>query len=127
MPDSHTTAPLRALFIEDNADLRDIIGMLLEEEGLQVHTCASAEEAELAFAPDRFDLVITDVSLPGISGTELARRLLQRAPAIWIVFSSGYAFDRGLESWGPRVRSLSKPFEVEALQTLLDEIRASRP
>lgn len=123
LPDPTT---LHTLFVEDNEYLRDIIGELLQEEGLDVTPCASAEEAELVFTEQPFRLVITDVSLPKMSGTELAKRLLAIAPDTWIVFSSGYALDSGLALFGPNVRSLPKPFEVEALQALLLEIRNSQ-
>lgn len=119
-------AALRTLFVEDNEYLREIIGELLQEEGLAVTACADAEEAEAAFLRMPYDLVITDVSLPRMSGTELARRLLGAAPSTWVVFSSGYALDKGLHQFGPNVRSLPKPFEVEALQALLLEIRRSQ-
>lgn len=117
------TTVLRTLFVEDNEYLRDIIGELLQEEGLSVTTCADAEEAEAEFFRAPYDLVITDVSLPRMSGTDLAKRVLGAAPATWVVFSSGYALDKGLHQFGPNVRSLPKPFEVEALQALLLEIR----
>lgn len=116
--------PLRVLFVEDNEYLREVIAELLEEEALEVVSCASAESALDAFAAGRFDLVITDVSLPGMSGTELARRLRTMAPELWIVFSSGYPLDQGLAQFGARVRSLPKPFEIEALQGLLAHIRS---
>ena len=125
LPDTATT--LRTLFVEDNDYLREIIGELLQEEGLAVTACASAEQAEVEFLREPYPLVITDVSLPKMSGTDLAKRLLGAAPSTWIVFSSGYALDRGLSNFGPNVRSLPKPFEVEALQALLLEIRASQP
>ncbi len=119
-------APIRTLFVEDNEYLREIIGELLQEEGLAVTACADAEEAEAEFLRTPYDLVITDVSLPRMSGTELAKRLLGAAPSTWVVFSSGYALDKGLQQFGPNVRSLPKPFEVEALQALLLEIRRSQ-
>lgn len=114
---------LRALFIEDNAELREQIGYLLEELGLAVHACASAEEALAVYAPQQFDFVMTDVSLPKMSGVELARAILQRAPDTWLVFSSGYSMGADLSSFGPNVRALLKPFEVPDLEQLLDEIR----
>ncbi len=116
---------MRVLFVEDNDEVRSLIGELLEEEGLEVLACASAEAAEIEFDRGRFDVVLTDVSLPSMSGTELARRLLQKRPGLWMVFSSGYPMHDGLASWGPRVRSLLKPFELEELQVLMEEIRAS--
>ena len=112
---------MRVLFVEDHAEVRALIGELLEEEGLTVVACDSAEAAEAEFAKGGFDLVLTDISLPAMSGTELARRLLARQPDLWLVFLSGYPMS-GLASWGPRVRSMLKPFDPEELQALLAQI-----
>lgn len=120
-----TSQPLlRTLFVEDNADLREQIGCLLSDEGLAVVSCASAEEALRLYAPDRFDLVVTDVSLPHMSGVQLARAILRQAPRAWVVFASGYPMGADLSSFGPHVRGLLKPFELHELQALTDEVRA---
>jgi PAS domain S-box-containing protein len=121
-----TTAGLRTLFVEDNPDLREQIAWLLEELGLQLQTCATAEEALAACAAQSFDLIITDVSLPGMSGVDLARTLLQQRPDAWVVFSSGYAMGSDLGSLGPNVRALLKPFELSDVERLLDEVRQYR-
>lgn len=115
--------PLRTLFVEDNEELREQISCLLEEEGLELVSCATAEEAIAAYEPERFDLVLTDVSLPGMSGVDLARTLLKRAPQAWVVFSSGYPMGSDLGHFGPNVRALLKPFELSDLQALAGEIR----
>lgn len=127
-PQRHTAAtagepaPLRALFVEDNADLREQIAWLLEELGLSLLTCATAEEALAAYAAEHFDLLITDVSLPGMSGVELARAVLARRPDAWVVFSSGYAMG-DLSGFGPHVRALLKPFELADIERLVAELR----
>lgn len=118
---------LRTLFVEDNAELREQIAWLLEEEGLLLESCATAEEALALYEPARFDLVVTDVSLPAMSGVDLARAILSRDPQAWVVFSSGYAMGDDLGSFGPNVRALLKPFEIADLQRLTAEIRARRP
>lgn len=115
---------MRVLFVEDNPDVREMIRWLLEEEGLQVVACDSGEAAEAEFAKGGFDLVFTDVSLPGMSGTELAKRLLARQPGLWLIFASGYPMDFKLASWGPNVRALLKPFESEDLHRVVEEVRA---
>lgn len=115
--------PLRALFVEDNPDLREQIAWLLEELGLQLQTCETAEEALAAYEPGRFDLVFTDVSLPAMSGVNLARAILARVPDEWVVFSSGYAMGDDLGSFGPNVRALLKPFDLTDIERLTDEIR----
>lgn len=124
MPDASDPArALRVLFVEDNDYLREVIGMLLEEENVELVACGSAEEAQTELARGSFDLILTDVNLPRLSGTELAKQVLAVRPDAWIVFSSGYVLDHGLSRLGPNVRSLTKPFEVDALQALLAEIR----
>jgi len=115
---------LRVLFVEDNADLREQIGWMLQEEMIDPVICASGEEAEVEFAKGGFDAVMTDISLPNMTGIELARRVLAQAPQAWVIFSTGYALEEGLREFGPNVRSLLKPFEMEELRRLLDEVRA---
>ena len=115
---------MRILYVEDNPELRDTIAMLMEGEGRAVTTCATAEEALAHDARQPFDLVVTDVSLPGMSGTDLCRRLLAADPQRWVVLCSGYQFDQGLDALGPHVRALLKPFELEELETLLDSVQA---
>ena len=69
-----------------------------------------------------FDVLVTDVSLPGMSGTDLARHVLAKDPERWVVLCSGYHFGAALASLGPHVRALVKPFELEDLDALLAEI-----
>lgn len=87
--------------------------------------CASAEAAQTAFAAGRSDILVTDVSLQTMRGTELATRLQRGRPDLWVVFCSGFSMQDGLKAWGPRARSLMKPFEADELHTLMTEIRAS--
>jgi CheY-like chemotaxis protein len=118
---------MRILYVEDNPELRETIGMLMEADGQTVTSCATAEEA-LALDADRpFDVLVSDVSLPGMSGTDLARQLLAADPQRWVVLCTGYDLGEYPTGWGPNVRTLTKPFELEELDTLLASIRASVP
>lgn len=117
--------PISVLYVEDNDDLRDTIGMLLESDDREIVLRSSGEDALAALAEREFDVLVTDVSLPGMSGTELARRALASDPHRWVVLCSGYEFRQGLEQLGPNVRSLPKPFELEDLETLMSGITAS--
>jgi signal transduction histidine kinase/DNA-binding response OmpR family regulator len=124
-PAQSTSVPrLRALFVEDNSDLQEQIGWMLEDEGLDLVTCASGEAAELEFRKGGFDVVVTDISLPNMSGIEFAQRALALAPQTWIIFSTGYPFIDRLSDIGPHVRSLLKPFDAAELHQLIDEVRA---
>lgn len=114
---------MRILYVEDNADLRETIGMLMEGEGRSVTSCATAEQALELDAALPFDVVVSDVSLPGLSGTDLARQLLAEDAQRWIVLCSGYDLGPYPATWGPQVRTLLKPFEIEDLEKLLDSIQ----
>jgi DNA-binding response OmpR family regulator len=115
--------PMRVLFVEDNPDVREAVAVLLQEQALDVMTCDSGESAEAAFSVGCFDLLLTDVSLPAMSGVELARRLLRQRPGLWVVFLSGHAMEAHLEALGSQVKCLRKPFHPDALHALIDELR----
>ncbi len=121
---------MRILYVEDHREVRETIALLMEAEGRTVVQCESAEQAleHDALAQARqapFDVVVTDVSLPGMSGTDLAHALLAKNRQRWIVLCSGYELGSYARAWGPHVRTLLKPFEVEALDDLLVEVAAS--
>ncbi len=114
------------LYVEDNEDLRDSIAMVLQEEpGYALTVCATGEEGLAHLAHNDCDILITDVGLPGLSGVDLARQLLARKPAQWVLLCSGYDMGGELAALGPNVRSLTKPFELEELEGLLQAISAS--
>ena len=116
---------MRILYVEDHPELRETIGMLMEGEGRTVTPCASAEEAMALDAGDPFDVLVTDVSLPGLSGTDLARQLLADDPQRWVVLCSGYELGSHPTQWGPNVHVLLKPFELEELEQLLTSIHTA--
>ena len=110
---------LKILYVEDNDDLRDAIAMLLESDHREITTCVNAEEALVAVGQHAFDVLVTDVSLPGLSGIELARRVLQDAPQLRVVLCSGHALGPEVKALGAHVHVLPKPFEIEELERLL--------
>ena len=117
---------MHVLYVEDNSYVRELLCLMLEEEGMRVVACSNAQEAELEFALRRFDILITDVSLPSVPGTVLARRLQSARPDLWVIFCSGYPMQQGVHAWGARARSLTKPFEVDELHRLLVECREAQ-
>lgn len=116
---------MRILYVEDNPELRETIAMLMEGNGRTVTSCASAEEALELDAQHTFDVLVSDVGLPGISGTDLARKVLAQDPQRWVVLCSGYELGSYPSDWGPNVRTLLKPFAVEDLEELLGTIRVA--
>jgi CheY-like chemotaxis protein len=115
---------LSVLYVEDNEDLRGTIGMLLEETGHEVVACADSEDALRLWAERDFDVVMTDVNLPGVSGMELTRLILAKKPSQWVILCSGFEFGAQIAQLGTNVRSLPKPFELEDLEALMGAIEA---
>ena len=107
------------LVVEDDAAIAELVRYNLEAEGLQCAIATSGEEAELQVAEDRFDLIVLDWMLPGLSGIELCRRLRRRDALRSVPILMLTA--RGEE--GDRVRGLTtgaddyvvKPFSVVEL------------
>jgi CheY-like chemotaxis protein len=119
---SASATPLRILYVEDNDLVRSITHELLTQPSRTVVAVASAEEALKLFESDVFDVVVTDVSLPAMSGLDLARRLLQRAPAMPIIIATGYKLTSENTALGERTRVITKPFEQEQIDRLLNEL-----
>jgi two-component system cell cycle response regulator CpdR len=113
---------LRILYVEDNALVREVTAELLAQERRQIVSCADAEEALKEFRENPFDIVITDVSLPVMSGIDLVRSILTTKPNLPIIIASGYSLDFGLENWGTNVRAIIKPFEGPEIEALISDL-----
>ena len=76
---------LSILYVEDNKELRETLSDMLEGPGRSVVAVATGEAALAAWQLGASDLLVTDISLPGMSGTDLARIVLAKNPAQWVV------------------------------------------
>jgi len=115
---------LKILYVEDNALVREVTAELLAQDKREIIARASAEEALEEFRKSSFDMVITDVSLPVMSGMDLARTLLRMKPRLPIIIASGYELDFALENWGGNVRAIIKPFEPPEIEALISDLTA---
>ena len=78
--------------VEDIAGLRELTRRLLQRLGYSVLVAANAEEARQLF--DRnpsVDLLLTDVVMPGTSGPDLVKQLVEARPGLKVIYMSGYA------------------------------------
>jgi CheY-like chemotaxis protein len=104
----------RLLVVDDEEALLQLLQKYLLRLGYQVDISSSAPEAWRRFEaePDRFDLVIADLSMPEMSGDELVRRMLTINSSLQVVICSGYPFSPSSLPDGMRanVRFLQKPF-----------------
>jgi DNA-binding NtrC family response regulator len=107
----------RALVVDDDETIRDTLYELLSEE----YVCQTAETAEKAVArleADTYDVVLTDISMPGLSGLELLGQVLQRFPDIPVIIISGIGdkeHAQGLIKLGA-FDYLLKPFSLEVVE-----------
>lgn len=110
----------RVLLVEDNQAVGEFARGLLEELGQIVTWVQNAEAALelLATAADKFDLVFSDVIMPGMNGLDLARRIDARWPELRVVLTSGYSDVLADES-GHGFELLRKPYSVEGLLGVL--------
>ena len=102
------------MVVDDDAALLGFTTKYLARLGYTVTPYRSSEEAWKRFSsPDaNYAVVIVDVSLPGISGTDLARMMLNANPRVRLVLTSGYPFDtrKLLHGGDDRIAFLHKPF-----------------
>jgi CheY-like chemotaxis protein len=116
--------PLRILYVEDNDIVREVTAELLIQDGRHILALGTAEEALQEFREQPFDVVITDISLPAMSGLDLARKILDIEPMAPIIVASGYTLDLSLQTWGPNVRAIVKPFEAAEIDALIVQLFA---
>lgn len=112
------------LLVEDSPEVSLITVEYLTELGHQVVAVAAAELAMQQVTLRRFDAVMTDVSLPGMSGIELAKELVKNHPRLPVVIASGYGPLNVEFLLGPsqaNILVLPKPYDLEMLEKTLGE------
>jgi PAS domain S-box-containing protein len=135
-PASEETAePARAgeatgtvLVVEDEASVRRLTRRALEAAGFRVIEAEDGQQGLRLAAGAALDLVVTDIVMPGISGTQLAERLASSHPGVPVLFVSGYA-DEAPESrsaLGPGRELLGKPFRPQQLVARVRQLIEAR-
>ena len=118
----------RILAVDDQRYFRELIERLLDGEGYAVRTCASGEEALRILEREDFDIVVTDLEMPGIDGAELVRRVKERLPDQDVVIVTGVV---GVKTAFEAMRLgatdyILKPFDRGTLTDSLFSILATR-
>ncbi len=104
----------RILLVEDNDDAREMTTEMLNILGHTVHGVASAEAALPLLGMPGLEVLVTDISLPTMSGLELARHARAHWPQLEVVFASGHDWGASLMQ-DASARFLRKPFGLEEL------------
>jgi two-component system, cell cycle sensor histidine kinase and response regulator CckA len=107
------------LIVEDEPDLRELTRVFLEAYGYRVLLSSGADEAirMAEDSPQPIDLLLTDVIMPGMSGRQLAEKILSRRPGTKIMYMTGYTDDMVVQHkvLEPGVQLLQKPFSKRDL------------
>ncbi len=117
----------RVLVVEDNAEVGQFSTQILEDLGYVTTWAANADEALrlLSEAPDAFDIVFSDVVMPGMSGVDLGREIRRRYPDLPVVLTSGYSHVLA-EEGRHGFELLHKPYAAEELSRVLQRMTQSR-
>jgi CheY-like chemotaxis protein len=118
---------MKILLVEDDDEVRCISVEYLQELGHEVFEVADAEKALASLMASRFDAVMTDVSLPGISGIKLAHTIFEDYPGVPVIICSGNSalqIQSSMSGGMDTVLVLSKPYNLSDLKRTLSEAAA---
>lgn len=109
------------LIVDDEQSMRDFLAIMLKKEGYEVVTVEDGQEGIHALEEDMYDLVITDIKMPGISGLDLLRHVKQVSPDTLVIvvtaFSSTddavFAMKQGALDY------ITKPFDIEKIKLVI--------
>jgi len=121
-----TNAPARILVVDDEAHIVQVVAIKLRNAGLEVETASDGEEALAALRREWFDLVVTDLQMPVMSGIELARAMaadqaLARIPVLMLT-ARGHLLREGEADSANIARVVHKPFSPRGLLADVHEL-----
>jgi CheY-like chemotaxis protein len=120
------TPPGHLLLVDDEPLVRSMLAEVLTTFGYVVEQAESGEVAMKHFSPDRYQVVITDLVMPRMTGLELARRIREVDRSVPIILLTGSARTAEIdEAHRSGLRVLHKPLSITALAEALEA--ASRP
>jgi two-component system, OmpR family, response regulator ChvI len=110
----------RILLVDDDEDIVEVLKRGLELEGLQVDAYSSPQEALQSFKPDRYDLAVLDIKMPGMNGFQLYREIKKQDHAIPACFLSAFEihedeFRKVFPSMNQVKAILKKPISINEL------------
>ncbi len=118
------------MVVEDEEDVRRFVVQALQREGYTVLEARDGAEALATAAAQEapIDLVLTDMVMPYMGGSELARRLRALYPGMRALFMSGFPEDGDVASGnGETIPFLAKPFTAQRIRDAVQRALASKP
>ena len=116
----------RVLIVDDEEDIRDALGAVFAMEGFDVTLAESAARALDQARDTAFDLVLTDLRMPGMGGAEMLTQLVKIDPGVPIIVITGYVSDETAQDCLRRGARdcLRKPFALDALLATVTRVLA---
>ncbi len=118
------------LVVDDEEDLRDIIRRMLDRRGFVALVAGDSQQAITACRehPGEIDILVTDLGLPGVSGSDLAREATELRPTMQVVYISGLPKEIAVADGliGEDALLVKKPFSTESLIGALRSVIAER-
>ena len=108
------------LLVDDEPSLTELLKKYLERLGYRVDACSDPEAALALFDahPERYAVLVTDLTLPSMSGEDLVARSRERTPGLRAIIASGYPY----EPRGAGIEFLQKPFLPNLLAQAIERI-----
>mgnify|MGYP005835923795 CR=1 FL=1 len=114
----------RILIIEDDEEMRSLLRDFFEEDGFEIDSVGNGSEAFRKIAREPFDLIITDIRMPGLTGLDILPGIKKLQPKVSIIVITAFgseeirrkAFDRGATAY------LEKPIQFNKLRILIHEM-----
>jgi two-component system response regulator PilR (NtrC family) len=112
---------IRILVVDDELSMREFLSILLEREGYQVEVAGCAEDALRQMESSLFDLVLSDVQMPGLGGIELLSRIKKISPETGVLMITAFsAAEQAVEAMKLGAYDyISKPFKIEEIKQLI--------
>ena len=116
----------RILLADDDRGALDLVRRALEMDGHAVTTADDGNEALAHLGRATFDVLVTDVQMPGLDGIALAKAAVAQRPGLKMVMMSGYPdiLEKAREINGVTLRLVAKPFPIEHIRKEIRELLA---
>jgi len=114
-------APLKILIVEDEKTVRGLLSDIFSFEGYSVVQAQEGNEALRLLEEDDFDVVLTDLGLPGVSGWQVAKKVKEKDSQKVVIIISGWGATLERDKLGIDY-ALPKPFDIAEVQKLFREI-----
>lgn len=114
------------LIVEDDEAMREFLAQAISRSGYYVEAVPDGTEALRRVEDGNFDLLLTDIRMPGLDGLELARQARRRVPGLGVLLVTAYVQDAlgATDLDGAGIDVLSKPFN---LNELIDRVETILP